>query len=253
MNITAKCSSCQKVLSVGQEHAGKKIRCPACKGIVQLPKAKLASSSKPSPESPQAPATKMKQRPPEDAAQVKRSPKKRPKRQPKKRPRPASDDIWAAPLSSYSSPEIAEEDYEEYGLPPKKVREQQNGQRDGSGSSSGGKGPILLCVIACGVIAVIAIIGGVVGKSSPDIGMFMTYPAVIIGGLLNFGGSLKILGNAFEEDTMVGIMYLFVPFYALYFLFSRWDVNATAFLISLIGSFAMIIGIVSQAMLNVGA
>jgi hypothetical protein len=40
--------------------------------------------------------------------------------------------------------------------------------------------------------------------------------------LCSFGG-LRILALAFEEDTMCGILWLFVPFYGLYYILDRWD------------------------------
>lgn len=252
MNLTAVCTSCQKTLSVDEQHAGKKIRCPACKGIVQLPKAtltapkKTAKSAAPDEAAAKTPPTKKRKPQEGDAERPRRPARRRPK---KRAPRPARDDgdIWSAPLSSYSSPALAEEDYEEFGVaPPKRRNKAARNEGRGRQSSEDGKSPIMLCSIVCGVTLLLAIIGALVGRSSPDIGRFMIYPAIVVGFLLNAGGSLKILGNSFEEDTLVGIMYLFVPFYAVYFLFSRWDVNAVPFLISLLGTVTFVVGLVAQ-------
>lgn len=37
MPIQATCPSCQKTLRVGDQHAGKKARCPHCQGVVEIP------------------------------------------------------------------------------------------------------------------------------------------------------------------------------------------------------------------------
>lgn len=68
-------------------------------------------------------------------------------------------------------------------------------------------------------------------------------PAVVIGGLFNLFGSLRILGNAFSEDPICGFLYLFVPFYALFFLVSRWSENAVPFLMSVIGTVTFFLGV----------
>lgn len=41
--------------------------------------------------------------------------------------------------------------------------------------------------------------------------------------------------NAFEVDLMTGFLNLLCGPYALYFLFSRWDINQNPFLINLLG------------------
>lgn len=51
MKIELTCSSCQSVLRVDAEHAGKQLRCPTCQGLTQIPAANTstsASDSKPS-------------------------------------------------------------------------------------------------------------------------------------------------------------------------------------------------------------
>jgi hypothetical protein len=73
-------------------------------------------------------------------------------------------------------------------------------------------------------------------------------PAVIGGILLNIGGGLQILINAFPEDVMCGFLYLLIPFYALYFLVSRWDENAAPFFVSLMGVLTFITAIMCGAL-----
>jgi phage FluMu protein Com len=254
MKITAQCSSCSKTLAVGEQHAGKKIRCPACKGVVQLPAAAAAESQKPRSAAPEAVAKKKpvrgSQNPKKDVprksaahARTDQAPKKRRR---KKRTR-ESDDIWNQPLSSYGSPAIEEDDYDSLGIPPRKKRSDEsvgtNSRRESSSGSSGFSG-MGICVILCTVSMGIAIIGAVVGKSNPDVGHYLTMQAYIVGTLLNFGGGMKMLGNAFSEDAMCGFMYLFIPFYALYYLVSRWDENSRTFFVQLSGFFTMVTGIV---------
>lgn len=102
---------------------------------------------------------------------------------------------------------------------------------------------MMFCAIACGICVLLALAATVVGKSAPDMGKYLALPATVLGGLLYVGGGLKILGNAFAEDTMCGFMYLFIPFYALFFVITRWDVNARPLMIAIMGVVTMVTGL----------
>jgi hypothetical protein len=70
------------------------------------------------------------------------------------------------------------------------------------------------------IIGVFFVVGLLVFAWAHKLGFIV---AVGTGALMLFGGGLWILGVAFHEGVMCGVMYLFVPFYGLYYLISRWD------------------------------
>jgi hypothetical protein len=74
-----------------------------------------------------------------------------------------------------------------------------------------------------------------------------------LGGLLAFvglilatGGQIWFLIVAFQEDFMAGILCLFVPFYALYFLITNLETAGRAFLINVVGMLMLITGLAAM-------
>jgi predicted Zn finger-like uncharacterized protein len=59
---------------------------------------------------------------------------------------------------------------------------------------------------------------------------------MIVFGMLTLLFNATILADAFKEGPLKGIMYLFVPFYALYFICTRWAICWKPFLLSLLTS-----------------
>ena len=59
--------------------------------------------------------------------------------------------------------------------------------------------------------------------------------------LLSLWGGLKILSNAFEDSFGTGFLYLLCGPYALYFLFSRWEINQHPFFINLMGTLVLFV------------
>ncbi|MCR9200441.1 MAG: hypothetical protein NXI04_17535 [Planctomycetaceae bacterium] len=257
MKIHAICDSCGKTLAVDDIHAGKKIRCPACKSVVKVPQAGMATSA------PAAPAAKQR---PSTAGSASAPPRKkrpvggqeperpRPAKRKRKRPAPAEDDygyddLWNDPLVTSG----ANYDQNPYASSPpprrrKKKKTRPDGYHDDSAdaarSSAGRGGIILKTLLGCVVLMVIAGVGIPMNVEG------MTWPAVIVGALLNAYGGLAIMGNAFREDSTVGYMYMFVPFYPLYFLFSRWDENMFPFCMSLVGTLTIMVGIICQIVIG---
>lgn len=56
------------------------------------------------------------------------------------------------------------------------------------------------------------------------------------GGLLAFFFGIRLLIAAFKESVLTGVLSLFVPFYALYFVISRWDRVGGIFLFIVVGN-----------------
>ena len=66
---------------------------------------------------------------------------------------------------------------------------------------------------------------------------------LVFGGwLASLVGGIMILVAAFRESTGQGFMSLLIPFYAIYYVFTRWEDCKTGFLINLAGVVAVIAG-----------
>lgn len=257
MKITTQCVSCKKTLAVDEEHAGKKIRCPVCQSVVQLPASPLYSS--PAPTSGSVSSTPRRRSRTRNEPVVERH-QKRPRqgersrsnrpRNPRRRERPARDpdDIWNQPISSQGAA-IPEDAYEAYGLPARRKKKERKEDEYSyestygrSDHSSGSIGSLLTCVIACLGCVVLAFVGIALSGGATQSINYLAIPAIFLGLVLNIGGALSILLNAFREDLFCGFMYMFFPFYALFFLVTRWDENGTPFLVSGLGVITMVLG-----------
>ena len=66
---------------------------------------------------------------------------------------------------------------------------------------------------------------------------------LVFGGwLASLVGGIMILVEAFKESTGQGFLSLLVPFYAFYYVFTRWDDCKKGFLINVAGVVAVIAG-----------
>ena len=257
MKIHATCLKCQAIIAVAPENAGKKARCPKCKGVIEIPNASPSQPRTAAPknggaaDSPQRSRSEKKRQsePPSGKAPSKnRDSHERPRPQSRvpaqrRRKESADDDLWAQPMSSYSSPAIEEHEYEAYGIAPRDRRDPgefnpyaapgSRGSRGNSGSSGqpGMTIPLILTAIGMGA----GILLGGIGFAFPP----AAYAGAAICGFIGFAlwvwGGIKIQMNAFEVDLMTGFLNLLCGPYALYFLFSRWDINQNPFLINLLG------------------
>ena len=176
----------------------------------------------------------------------------------RRRKEPAADDIWAQPLSSYSSPAIEEEHYEAFGIPPKSSQNRgkynpRTGQRDvgnhNSDTAPSYKIPLIMAAIGLGS----AILFGAIGLAFPPVAFVGAGIGGLIGFLLTLWGGLKILSNAFEVSPMTGFLYLICGPYAIYFLFSRWDINQHPFIINLLGTVVLIVSMAVGGLAGAGA
>lgn len=262
MKIRATCLKCQAVIAVAPENAGKRARCPKCKGVIEIPN---TSPSKPgaavaksggaadSPQRSRAEKSGQSERPSRQAPSKLEDAHERPRQKSRAPARPrrkesAEDDLWAQPLSSYSSPAIEEHEYEAYGIAPRERRDRGEfnpyaapGSRGGRGNSDssgqpGMKIPLIMTAIGIGS----GILLGGIGFAFPPAAYAGEAICWLIGGALSIWGGLKLLSNAFEDSPMTGFLYLICGPYAIYFLFSRWDINQNPFLINLLGSLVLL-------------
>ena len=98
-----------------------------------------------------------------------------------------------------------------------------------------------------------AILFGAVGLAFPPAAFAGAGIGGVIGFLLTLWGGLKILGNAFEDSPVTGFLYLMCGPYALYFLFSRWDVNQYPFFINLMGTLVFLVSMAVGGLAGAGA
>jgi len=57
----------------------------------------------------------------------------------------------------------------------------------------------------------------------PGVGVILAIIVSIVGLILMGIGGIRLLIGAFQEDVVCGLLYLFVPFYSLYYLVTRWE------------------------------
>ena len=261
MKIQATCPACQATIAVAAEHAGKRARCPKCGGVISIPGAAPSQSPPASPgKSPSrsgassgSPRGTESESPPRRARRAnegeyegERSPKKGKAAPQRRRKEPAADDLWGQPLSSYSSPAIEEEHYEAFGIAGNRGQSRgktnpRTGKREG-GNQGGNTGPsykvpLIMAAIGLGC----ALVFGGIGLAFPPAAFAGAGIGGLIGFILMIWGGIKILTNAFEVSPVTGFLYLICGPYAIYFLFSRWDINQHPFIINLLGVVVLIV------------
>jgi hypothetical protein len=239
MKIQATCQTCQARISVDSRNAGKKARCPKCREIIEIPNVDSSQQSTAVPDRGERPDSP-RRRPSRPSSSNSRSEGKDKGEESQRKSRPPAprrrresfeEDIWAQPLSSYSSPAIEEHEYEEYGI-PQRERRIRSAEDSDSSTQPGMKVPLIMAGIGLGS----AILFGGIGFAFPPAAFAGTAISGLIGFVLSIWGGMKLLSNAFEDSPMTGFLYLICGPYAIYFLFSRWDINRNPFLINLLGS-----------------
>jgi hypothetical protein len=79
-------------------------------------------------------------------------------------------------------------------------------------------------------------------------GVLLAVAAVAVAGSLYLIGTIGMIVVPFSEDVVCGLLYLFLPFYGLYYLLTRWEAMRRWFLSSFAGAGIMIVaGIVLPA------
>lgn len=68
---------------------------------------------------------------------------------------------------------------------------------------------------------------------SPAAGWIVGIGVIVICGIIATVSGLHILVQAFQESAVCGFMMLFVPFYALFYLVTRWDKQRVPFTVNL--------------------
>ncbi|MCA9064584.1 MAG: hypothetical protein KDA96_16045 [Planctomycetaceae bacterium] len=265
MAITAECSQCSHTLRVGDQHAGKKIRCPSCKAVVQLPGGS-GSNASPAPVSRRPGRPSPGQPDPAPAAQGQQR-RRRPRNVPAESAGNEWDEnLWSQNLSSYNSPATE--------LPPEEVERRAKSRMAARGGTGGPTDRYYsddrwaktetetwtLFLAICGVSAVIGGAGSIVCFFKPSVGIPMMWtgaaPLLLASAIQHW----RILAHAWEEDVLCGWMCRLVPFYYLYYVMTRWQENGKPFLKEMIASSAgtacIVVGTIlsgmSEAIRNAG-
>ncbi|MFL5338894.1 MAG: hypothetical protein ACJ8F7_01905 [Gemmataceae bacterium] len=188
--IRLRCSTCQKVLGVKPELAGRMVLCPACKTKLRVPAGQAIQPEVVEPDVV------------EDLEVVKPSPITSAKPQPAPSRRERDDDD-------------RDDEDEEYERRPRR-RKRRKRRRSSAGGLSVLDDHFLIIVAAVGIAALLAL--------GLAIAVPVTRPLVDMGlsGLGAVGG-IWLLVLAFMEDTTQGVLCLCVPCYMLYFAASRFD------------------------------
>ena len=244
--IRLNCNSCNRSISVGSDKAGKKIRCPDCQTVLTIPQPSADGGDNPTRRRRSAPADASDDATGTSNPQSSSRPSRKPARPPQRKRSDTADpdDIWAQPLSSYSSPAIEEHEYEEFGIQRRqpKVREAEEGSSEVSL-----KGPIIICVV--GLLIGVISIG--LAFAVPQVGLYMSYAAIGIGVLLSAWGHWQIRAMAFNESTLSGFLYLWFFPYSMYFIFSRFSETKTAFFAQLLGNVVAIAGVIGMVLSDI--
>jgi uncharacterized paraquat-inducible protein A len=115
--IKFKCPHCDRDVSVGDEHAGKKARCPACREIFQIPQAGAVSR----PRAPSPP-------PREEAEEEIPAPRPRPKAPPPARPRRPEPVEEEEEIPEVEAVDDEPEEEEEEERPRRKKKKRRRGE-----------------------------------------------------------------------------------------------------------------------------
>lgn len=220
MAITFACEKCGKPFEVADELAGKRCRCKQCGHTFLIPMRSSRGSVRP-----------------ESSL---RSDAARP-RQARPAPSPVDDDPYGiddvvAPPKPGVDPE-----WEEFVLPKRPgFSPSPKLKKANSRGSSRERGSLPSWVPLAGL--------GVLGISFLFALFSSTAATVFVVGVALIGiglvvvGSIQCLITPFREDIVCGLLYIFMPFYALYYLSSRWEDMKRGFVKILLG-YGCIIGI----------
>ena len=244
--IRLNCNNCNRSISVGPEKAGKKLRCPDCQTVLTIPQPPVDGGENPERRRKSAPAEESDNAPAISDPASSAGPAPRPARAPRRKRSEVADpdNIWAQPLSSYSSPAIAEHEFEEFGIPRRQPKVRQAEEESSEVSL---KGPFIICVV--GLLIGLVAIG--LAFAVPQFGLYLSYAAIGIGVLLSAWGHWQIRAMAFNESTLTGFLYLWFFPYSMYFIFSRFSETKTAFFAQLLGNVVVIAGIIGMVLSNI--
>jgi WD40 repeat protein len=238
MSITFPCTECGQKYQVGQELAGKRMKCRKCGALQPIPVPRATTA-------PVAPQAEFAARPP---ARPRPTASPRPAFDPFERdgPAPAAnpyDDVYGLGDAPLKRATVAQaEDL----VPPRPGR---SGRPRSTVKPSDGDQFGRIAVISAGVGAGLFLSLAVVGLFTQAGAVALIGLTAVVATLLMMGGGIWAIVNAFREDVVCGILYLFLPFYPLYYLITRWSDQWRPFVTQLAGTGVLIFGLLVGFML----
>jgi len=244
--IRLNCNNCNRPISVDPEKAGKKIRCPDCQTVLTIPQPSTDGGENPPRRRKSAPAEESDDTTATSKPQSSSRPSRKPARPGQRKRSEAADpdNIWSQPLSSYSSPALEEHEFEEFGI---QRRQPKAREAEGVSSEISLTGPIIICVVGL----LIGLVSIVLAFAVPQVGLYMSYAAIGIGGLLSLWGHWQIRALAFSESSLTGFLYLWFFPYSMYFIFTRFSETKTAFFAQLLGNVVSIAGVIGMVLSDI--
>lgn len=234
--IACECDECGSAYKVKDQNAGKKFKCKYCETTVQVP-----GGAKSNPRN-------------AGGAGQKRRKKAARRQQPEY---DDYEDYSADESESYDEYDSYDDGYDDYGdyddgyddyeeprrAPRRAPRSKKKKKRrsSGGGVSFSGAGYAANPLLWIGLPFILAILVGAVSIVSPGGGFLAWVAVAVIAGIISMCCGLHSIVLAFREDVACGLMILFVPFYGLYYLITRWEEQREPFVIQLSMTLAMIL------------
>jgi len=220
--IKAPCTGCGFVYRVGDDKAGRRFKCRQCDEVIRVADGRRGPSQQRKDSSRERPAKAASQSEWEESDQYTYQ---------------EYDDYES--YESYGDTSYDYDDsYEEYR--PARARRSTTRKKKNRTSRTSRKNesseisfasplvwlgfPILSWLIAIAVTFVI-----------PTAGLVLMTGLVIAGYVISMIAGLRSLVVAFREDLMCGVLYLFLPFYSLYHMITRWEDHKSPFWMGICG------------------
>jgi hypothetical protein len=235
MTIAFRCENCGKSFEVDGALAGKKCKCKQCGHIFSIPVPRQPSSR---PRNLQTFGASEDSR----ASTASRPASSRPAPSSPPRPQPSPAPAYD-PYEDLGPPAIPTVDLEndEEFLPPRPAKPAPERKKRSKRRSSGfsiesipgwvylllGLGFVVAITVACTSRAGLLVVAG---------------GSVLVGMIMMAIGGIGLIVIAFTESVACGLLYLFVPFYCLYYVITRWADTKRFFLLSL-GGWLMVIAL----------
>ncbi|GAB5406109.1 MAG: hypothetical protein Aurels2KO_43400 [Aureliella sp.] len=138
-----------------------------------------------------------------------------------------SSDPYAAATPAFSG------GYQPYAPPPAKKKKKRRASSDDwqSWLTEPRQLAILMAIVA-GVSFILSAI--------PFFGIFVFFVILVLYFVVSMVGGIWLIVVAFQEDAVQGLLYLFLPFYALFYLITRWDTCRAPFMLCIVSLVSVI-------------
>ena len=204
--IVAECGECLTSHKLADDAAGRRFRCKQCQATVTAPRVRSAKRGS-------------------------RSPSSQRRRKMPARSSSAFDDFddYDDNFDRQRSPRRSAGSQRKRNQRTRKGRTGRRSQSDESFFNSYVNKPHLWLGVPAGIAVFVAL----VCLSSEWAGSVLTVGVLLICVIVAIVSNVHFLVLAFQESAACGLMVLFVPFYALFYLFTRWETQRPPFVLNL--------------------